>query len=179
MTYRRGSTKGRANPLSRRSPSPPSRGLRERPLREDLVSQASIEAYGAVRHEGRLADRALEYTLRNKRHLYANERRAVAERVYALLRQQITVERLLAIARPGVQSLPSTQQDALRLAASRVLQGERAAEVAKGTALAAEDAAALERLPAAAGTLDQLPPEERFVVSASVPPFLAERLRAE
>src|SRR5262249_31717416 len=53
----------------------------ERPLREDLVMQASLEAYGAVRHEGWLADRALDHVLRAKRHLYSNERRAVAERV--------------------------------------------------------------------------------------------------
>src|SRR5687767_3447194 len=67
---------------------------RPRPLREDLVTQACLEAYGSIRHEGRLADRALDFTLRHKRHLYSTERRAVAERVYALLRRQITVDYL-------------------------------------------------------------------------------------
>ena len=32
----------------------------ERAMREDLITQACLEAYGAVRHEKRLADRALE-----------------------------------------------------------------------------------------------------------------------
>jgi hypothetical protein len=45
---------------------------------------------GFVRHEGRLADRALDFTLRRKTNLYSNERRAVAERVYGLLRRQRT-----------------------------------------------------------------------------------------
>ena len=29
--------------------------LKTRPLREDLITQACLEAYGAVRHDGRLA----------------------------------------------------------------------------------------------------------------------------
>src|SRR5688572_25305119 len=77
----------------------------ERPVREDLVTQAALEAYGSIRHEGRLADRALDFTLRHKKHLYSNERRAVAERVYALLRRQITVDRLLEIACPGFEKV--------------------------------------------------------------------------
>ena len=43
----------------------------KRPVREDLIMQACLEAYGAVRHEGRLADRALEFTLRHKRNMRA------------------------------------------------------------------------------------------------------------
>ena len=55
--------------------TPKAHGLR--PLREDLVLQASLEAYALVRHEGRLSDRALDFTLRRKAHLYSTERRAV------------------------------------------------------------------------------------------------------
>ncbi len=155
------------------------RALSSRPPREDLVLQACLEAYGAVRHEGRLADRALDFTLRHKKHLYANERRAVAERVYALLRRQRTVDYLLERSRPGWSSLPTSRQDALRLAAARVLLGEEAPPVAKDSKLSAEDAAALKALPQAARALEALPPAERFAIAASLPDFLAEKLRAQ
>jgi 16S rRNA (cytosine967-C5)-methyltransferase len=163
--------------VSRRTPT--ALDGRERPLREDLITQACLEAYGAIRHEGRLADRALERTLRAKRHLHSTERRAVAERVYALLRSQITVDRLLTVARPGLEALPSSQQDALRLGASRVLQGDETTPVAHALGLSPEDVLALQRLPQAAEVLDRLPEAERFAVSASLPAFLAERIRAE
>jgi 16S rRNA (cytosine967-C5)-methyltransferase len=165
--------------LSRRTPTrQPSHGP-ERPLREDLITQACLEAYGAIRHEGRLSDRALERTLRAKRHLHSTERRAVAERVYALLRSQITVDRLLTVARPGLEQLPSSRQDALRLGASRMLQGDELTPVAHALGLSGEDTSSLARLPNAAEVLDRLPEAERFAVSASLPPFLAERIRAD
>ncbi len=151
----------------------------ERPIREDLVTQACLEAYGVIRHEGRLADRALEYTLRAKKHLYSNERRAVAERIYALLRRQITVEHLLSRARPGFESLGSTQKDLLRVAASRVLMGEGVGAVARGMGLGDEDLRALEKLPLAAAELQSMAPHERFPIAASLPPFLAEKFRLE
>ena len=34
--------------------------LKHRPLREDLVIRVCLETYGAVRHEGRLANLALD-----------------------------------------------------------------------------------------------------------------------
>jgi 16S rRNA (cytosine967-C5)-methyltransferase len=148
-------------------------------LREDLVTQACVEAYGAIRHEGRLADRALDFTLRRKRHLYSTERRAVAERVYALLRQQITVERLLERAQPGFTGRPTSQQDLLRLAASRVLSEEAPSRVAGSMALSSEDGETLARLADAARALDALPPDERFAVAASLPPHVAERVRRD
>lgn len=151
----------------------------ERPVREDLVAQAALEAYGSIRHENRLADRALDFTLRHKRHLYSNERRTVAERVYALLRRQRTVDALLELSRPGFASLSTSLQDSLRLAASRVLHGESADTVATSMALPAEDAATLQRLGPSATKLDSLPPEERYAISASLPDFLARRFRAE
>ena len=121
----------------------------ERPVREDLATQACLEAYGAIRHEGRLADRALEYTLRPKRHLYSNERRAVAERVYALVRRQRTVDALLERTGAAFGRMSTTAQDRLRIATSRVLDAEDAAAVAQGMGLSALETDALAALPAA------------------------------
>ncbi|MGA9521168.1 MAG: RsmB/NOP family class I SAM-dependent RNA methyltransferase [Myxococcaceae bacterium] len=157
----------------------PNKPRAPKPVREDLVLQAALEAYGSVRHEGRMADRALDFTLRTKKHLYSNERRAVAERVYALLRRQRTVDWMLEKARPGFTAMPTTQQDVLRLAASRVLHGEDIALVAKQTALTGPDREAMWALPDAASALLALPPDQRFPIHASIPDFLAERFRAE
>jgi len=174
-----------ARASSRRSSRAPSREaredvpLRERPLREDLVTQAALEAYALVRHEGRLADRALDFTLRRKANLYSNERRAASERVYALLRRQITVDFLLSKARKGFEGLPRSRQDLLRLCASRVLHGEEADEVARGAGLSGEDVRTLEGLPEAARALERLPPSQRFALSAALPDFLATRFQAE
>ncbi|MGQ0504288.1 MAG: RsmB/NOP family class I SAM-dependent RNA methyltransferase [Myxococcaceae bacterium] len=152
---------------------------RERPLREDLVTQTCLEAYGAIRHDGRLSDRAIDFTLRHKKLLYANERRAVAERVYALLRRQLTVDKLLARAEPRFDTFKSSRQDLLRLCASRVLQGDALERIAKGALLTEDDAAIVRRLPDAAKWLDRLPREQRFAVAASLPEFLARKLREE
>jgi len=147
----------------------------ERPVREDLVTHAALEAYGAVRHEGWLADRALDHVLRTKRHLYSNERRAVAERVYALLRRQRTVDALLGRAGARIEQRPTTEQDLLRLAASRVLHGESPERVGQTSSLRPEEARVLDALPAAARTLVALPRPERFALQASLPDWLAER----
>ena len=176
----RGERFGRGKRSSRgesadRGDAPP----RERPIREDLVTQAALEAYALVRQEGRLADRALDFTLRRKANLYSNERRAVAERVYALLRRQITVDYLLSKARAGFSALTSGRQDLLRLCASRVLHGEDAADVAQSAGLSDEDARALDALPDAARSLNKLPEAQRFAISAALPDFLATRFRAE
>jgi len=151
-------------------------GTFERPLREDLVTQAALEAYGAVRHEGWLADRALDHVLRTKRHLYSSERRAVAERVYALLRRQRTVDALLEHTGARLDLRPTTEQDLLRLAASRVLHGETPARVSRATALRPDESRLLDALPAAASAVQQLPRAERFAITASLPDFLAQRL---
>ncbi|PTL77507.1 RsmB/NOP family class I SAM-dependent RNA methyltransferase [Vitiosangium sp. GDMCC 1.1324] len=164
-------------PQTRREPPASEAARASRPLREDLVLQASLEAYGFVRHEGRLADRALDFTLRHKRNLYSNERRAVAERVYALLRRQRTVDFLLERAHRGFSRLDKTRQDVLRLAASRILHGEPADGVARTSALTGQDADALASLPTAARALEALPPEKRFPIAASLPDFLAARFR--
>lgn len=143
------------------------------------MTQASLEAYGAIRHEGRLADRALDQVLRAKRHLYSNERRAVAERVYALLRRQRTVDALLARAVPGFEGRNSTEQDLLRLGVSRVLHGEPSTLVARALGLRPADAEMLMTFPGAASALHALPPVQRFAIEASIPDFLAERFRRE
>ncbi len=163
---------------SRREPASPGAPRPQRPLREDLVLQACLEAYGFIRHEGRLADRALDFTLRPKKHLYSNERRAVAERVYALLRRQRTVDFLLEHAHRGFTSLDKTRQDVLRLAASRVLHGESPADVARSLQATGVGANALDGLPQAARALEALPADKRFALSASLPDFLAARFRA-
>jgi len=144
-------------------------------LREDLVSQAALEAYGAVRHEGWLADRALDHVLRTKRHLYSNERRAVAERVYALLRRQRTVDALLDRSGARLEQRPTTQQDLLRLSASRVLHGESSERVARTAGLRPDESRLLDALPGAAAGLGALPRAERFALDASLPDFLAAR----
>lgn len=162
---------------SKRTRSKP--GLADRPLREDLVLQACLEAYGAIRHEGRLADRALDFVLRGKRHLYSNERRAVAERVYEALRRQLTADFLLERARPNFQRLPTSQKDLLRLGSTRVLSGEPAEVVLRSMQLGGEDQRALLELTAARSQLDRLEPLERLSVSASLPRFLAEKLQQE
>lgn len=67
----------------------------ERPLREDLIRALALEAYGAVRADGRVADRAVDYLLRRERRLWARERRRVAEAVFGMLRAEIRNDALL------------------------------------------------------------------------------------
>ncbi len=154
-------------------------GLSARPLREDLVTQAILEAYGAVRHEGRLSDRALEYVLRSRKHLYANERRAVAERVYALLRRQRLVDFLLERAFPSVMKSPVTTQDLHRLAISRILDGEELRAVADSIGFRGPEVKALEQLPKHREALEKVPPKQRFAIEASMPDFLAAKFQAQ
>ncbi len=152
------------------------KGLSNKPLREDLVMQACLEAYGAVRHEGRLADRALDSVLRNRKHLYSNERRAVAERVYALLRKQRLVDFLVDKAFLEKGEVNTTERDVLRLATSRVLEGEAARAVSMSSGLGQEATKRLDDLPRFKQSLAKLPKEERFAIEASVPDFFAKKL---
>jgi 16S rRNA (cytosine967-C5)-methyltransferase len=170
------------SPRSPAAPSPRRPGaarLGERPLREDLVTQACLEAFGASHREGRLADRALETTLRKRTQLYSNERRAVAERVYGLLRRLRTVDFLAARGRPGFEALPGSRQDVLRFAISRVFHGEPAAAVCRTMGLDSADSAAVAKLPESARALEALPREQRFPIAASLPDELAARFLAE
>ena len=153
--------------------------LSSRSLREDLVTQACLEAYGAVRHDGRLADRALDTTLRQKKHLYSQERRAVAERVYALLRKQRLVDFLAEVKVRGFEALVSSRKDMYRFAISRVLDGDGVSEVLQALTLPGSDATWLRNVGAARSKLDEKSPVEKFAIEASIPDFLAAKLLAE
>lgn len=152
---------------------------RDKRLREDLVLQACLEAYGAIAHEGRLSDRALDFTLRHKKNLYSQERRAVSERVYLLLRRQATVDWALERTWKAFAAASTTQKDLMRLCAARVIGGESPSEVAGTSSLGADAAKALAKLDGALGELSRLPPVERLVHEASLPRFLAERFFAD
>jgi 16S rRNA (cytosine967-C5)-methyltransferase len=152
--------------------------LKKRPLREDLVALACFEAYGAIRHEGRLSDRALEYVLRDKRHLYSTERRAVAERVYALLRRQRLVD-YLAEKWPKFDTLPVTRQDVVRLAISRVLEGETPAEVVATMQLPDVEGRFFGAMLQRRDALKTRPLKERLAIECSLPDFFADKLFAQ
>ncbi|MDP1828657.1 MAG: RsmB/NOP family class I SAM-dependent RNA methyltransferase [Archangium sp.] len=153
--------------------------LSNRALREDLVMLACLEAYGAVRHDGRLADRALDFTLRREKHLYSQERRAVAERVYALLRKQRLVDFLAELKVKGFEALVSSRKDIYRFAISRVLEGEDPSAVVQTQAMPGTDATWLKALPHALTKLVELSEVEHFAIEASIPDFLAKKLLAE
>jgi 16S rRNA (cytosine967-C5)-methyltransferase len=157
---------------------PPAVG-RDKRLREDLVTQACLEAYGAIAHEGRLSDRALDFTLRHKKNLWSQERRAVSERIYYLLRRQQTVEWVLDRTWNGFASASTTQKDLLRLCAARVMAGESPSDVAGSVSLGADAARALAKLDGALGELSTLPTLERLIHEASLPRFLAEQFLAD
>ncbi|MEW5739150.1 MAG: RsmB/NOP family class I SAM-dependent RNA methyltransferase [Myxococcota bacterium] len=153
--------------------------MKSRALREDLITQACLEAYGAVRHEGRLADRSLDFVLRRAKHLYSQERRAVAERVYALLRRQRLADFLAGQAVKDFERLSASRQDLLRLAISRVLDGDEPSVVVQGLGLEGRDAMWLKRLDEHREKLGRLPRAARFAIEASVPDFLAKKLLDE
>jgi len=150
-----------------------------RPLREDLMTQTCLQAYALVRRDHWLADRALDRALRQHRTLYSSERRAVAERVYALVRRQLTIDFLLQRARPGFDALSSGSQDLLRLCSARVLSGESVESVIASSRASTEDARALRALFKERQEIDSFDPPRRLSLSASIPQDLAERWIAE
>lgn len=151
-----------------------------RPIREDLVRAACLEAYGAIRHDGWLADRALESVLRRRRPLWASERRAVAERVYALVRRQALVEHALD---RGIGAafgrVPRTTADALRFAALAVLDGADPEATRRAFGFSAELAAGLSAAARIDTLLAALPADERVALRASVPAWIARAVSAE
>ena len=104
--------------------APPASSGAERPLREDLVRALALEAYAAIRDEGRVADRALDFLLRRERRLYSAERRAVAEAVYGMLRAEGRIDFLLekGLGRELLQTLGRPARQALYYEAWRVLE---------------------------------------------------------
>jgi 16S rRNA (cytosine967-C5)-methyltransferase len=150
-----------------------------RRLREDLIAQACLEAYGSVRHDGRLSDRALDFVLRQRKQLYSNERRAVAERVYALLRRQRLVDFLAEKGWKGFSTLSTSKQDLIRLAIARMLEGDTADEVADGLSFKGEEGQKLRHVFDARVKLEKLSSLERFAIEASMPDFAAQKLVEE
>ncbi len=171
-------TQKRREPYKKPSAAP-SRKSKSRGLREDLITQTCLEAYGSIRHEGRLADRAIDFSLRRKAHLYSAERRAIAERVYALLRHQIHVDYVLENFWPGYEKRSTSQKDLLRLAVARVISGESAQTAGKELSLLEHDISMLAHVTSDRGWLEKMSPVERLSIEGSVPRFLAERLVRE
>src|SRR5690349_12085997 len=97
---------------------------KSRPLRPDLVQAAALEVYAAVRQEGRLADRALDRVLRRERRLYSTERRAVAEGVWGLLRNERRID--FALFGRAAPSLAGNDLYRARWAGLAVLEGQAA-----------------------------------------------------
>jgi 16S rRNA (cytosine967-C5)-methyltransferase len=161
----RGRPKARAS-RSHRAPD------RRRAVRFDLVDAVVLEAYGLVREERWLADRALERVLKQERRLFAAERRAVAEGVYGVVRWQ---GRLLWLLAQGGVSQPEL---ALLYGAWLVrLAGAKPEAV---SARLGVERAALEALPAADARTQALgDPGERLAVEASLPRWIADRWISE
>jgi len=152
-------------------------GLADRPVREDLVRAAALECLGAILQERQLADRVLERVLRREARLYSNERRAVAERVYAALRRKGTLD--FAIDRglgARARALTSGERDAIRLAGARVLEGEPRERVEQSSGIRVEQRRVLELLANLPAELVGLPELTRLAAQGSVPEFLARIL---
>lgn len=147
-----------------------------RPLREDLLTQACLEAYGSIRHDGRLSDRALEFVLRHKKQLYSHERRAVAERVYALLRHQRLVDFIATEGWSGFEQQSVSAQDLIRFGICRLIEGEPADVVADALAFRGHEAQKLRQVLDAKRKLARQPPLERWAIEWSLPLFAAQRL---
>lgn len=132
-----------------------------------------------IRREGRLADRAVEFTLRRKRHLYSNERRVVTERVYELIRRERLVDHLLEQTRTDFFRLPSVHADGLRFAAIELLTNRPLSDVLRGSLPAPEDSHALQSLLGAYQAVQSAPKHETFALRTSLPEFLAEKIRSQ
>jgi 16S rRNA (cytosine967-C5)-methyltransferase len=143
-----------------------------RPPRHDLVDAAVLEVEGLVREQGWLADRALERVLRRERRLYASERRAVAETVYAILR---SVGQLAWLAGAAPGALDPATLYALWLARSGSASPAEAARRlgVPAATLARAVERADERL---SGIAD---PVDRIAALESLPRWIAERFVAE
>ncbi len=173
---RRPSSKSRRAPVNVK-PTKASTGVfRQMKVREDLVSQACLEALGLVLHESWLSNHALENVLRQKKVLYSHERRLVAERVYAYLRKPQMVDFVLAKLWPGHSQLPKVQIDMLRLALSRTLDGEPPTQVAPSVAFLGGTEAQLSQVEGLAKQSEKLPKVERVALQTSLPEFVVKRL---
>jgi 16S rRNA (cytosine967-C5)-methyltransferase len=140
----------------------------KRSLRKDLVDAAVLEVHGLVHDQAWLADRALERALRRERGLWAQERRAVADAVYGIVRWQGQLDALLG----GRPTLPE------RYAAWLARFGGIApADAARRLAIPLARLAALEGADARIAAVAD--PVDRLSLAASLPRWIAERFAAQ
>jgi len=143
---------------------------KSRPVRHDLVQATALEVYASVRQEGRLADRALDRVLRRERRLYSNERRAVAEGVWGLLRHERRID--FALFGRGAPTLHGVDLYRARWAGLAVLEGQAAAQIASAMHLPSSLVPLLERL--ALPLPEGLSAVERVALTGALPDFGAE-----
>ncbi|HEX9241257.1 MAG TPA: methyltransferase domain-containing protein [Anaeromyxobacter sp.] len=142
--------------------------MAKRPLRRDLVDAAVLEVHGLVHDQAWLADRALERALRHDRGLWAQERRAVADAVYGIVRWQGQLDALLG------GRLTLAERYAAWLAR---FAGLAPAEAARRVGVAPERLAGLAsgdaRMAAVADPID------RLSLESSLPRWIAARFTAQ
>jgi 16S rRNA (cytosine967-C5)-methyltransferase len=142
--------------------------MAKRPLRRDLVDAAVLEVHGLVHDQAWLADRALERALRRERGLWAQERRAVADAVYGIVRWQGQLDALLG----GRPSLAERYAAWLaRFGGIAPADAARRLGVAPGRLAGLDGAEA--RIAAVADPVD------RLSLSASLPRWIAERFATQ
>jgi 16S rRNA (cytosine967-C5)-methyltransferase len=156
-------------------------GLSQR-LRPDRVRATILEVLAAVGQEGQLADRALSRVLRRESGLWSGERRAVAETVYALLRNERSLElalerALVGAGAPRLEELPVSVADSARLAAWEARGG---AAISGSVGLPHQVAAAISRVAEAWQQVRSEPrdPIEQLALLASLPRWIVERFIA-
>jgi 16S rRNA (cytosine967-C5)-methyltransferase len=166
--------------MSKPAPRSTKPALKERPKREDLIRAAALECLGATLQERHLADRVLERVLRRETRLYSSERRAVAERVYGVLRRKATfdfcIDRALGAHAKG---LSSSERDLLRLALCRLAEGEAVADIEATAGLKFDERAILKVWPDMPGIMAKLAPLQRLMVEGSLPEHIAKPLLQE
>lgn len=150
-----------------------------RPLREDLIRALVLEAYAAIRGEGRVADRTLEFLLRREKRLYSQERRAVAEAVYGMLRAEGRLDFLLekGLGKDLLGQLSRPAKQALYYEAWRVL--DRQIPPARALAEGGLSAALLPGLSACSAPGPHLAtleddPVGKLAVEAALPRWMAQ-----
>ena len=142
-----------------------------RPVRHDIVDTTVLEVYGLVHDQAWLADRALEVVLRRERRLYANERRAVAEAVYGMVRSRRRIDWAL-----GGRARPSDH--GARYAAWLAEQGGvQPIAAARRLGVDPKVLEPISTLPAALARIAD--PLERLAVEESIPTWIAERFVTE
>jgi len=174
----RGSIRPPAPPAGKQTSGQESLQRAERPIREDLVRALVLEAHAAIRDEGRVADRALDFLLRREKRLYASERRAVAEAVYGLLRSEGRLDYLLESGLGAkVHDLSASAKRALSYQALRVMNERiRPARALQEGGLAASLLPGLEACAAPDEAIARLSedPARLLEVKESLPPWIAD-----